>query len=121
MEDSGLVAYRHYPDQRKTPVIEGVHKWYINVLEVYTGLSTIWTLIQVITRALPDAGFGPALLTPIIVILSPIILTGLLAIPIYLYEKKMEKSQTRIHQKFSKYNLRHFTIPTFNDLNDTER
>lgn len=121
LEDSGLVSYRHFPDQRRTPIIEGVHQWYVNVLGVYTGLSTIMTLFQVITEAFPDAGFGPALLTPIIVIISPLILTGLLALPIYLYEKRMEKTQRRIHKKLAKYNLRHFTIPVFEDLDDTKR
>lgn len=120
MEDSGLVAYRHFPDQRRTPIIEGVHKWYISVLEVYTGISTILTLFQVITQAFPDAGFGPAILTPIIVIISPLILTGLLALPVYLYEKNMEKMQNRIFKKLAKYNLRHYTIPTFEDLDDTK-
>jgi len=121
LEDSGLVSYRHFPNQRRTPIIEGVHQWYVNVLGAYTGLSTILTLFQVITRAFPDAGFGPALLTPIIVIISPLILTGLLALPIYLYEKRMEKTQSRIHKKLDKYNLRHFTLPTFEELDDTKR
>ena len=121
LEDSGLVSYRHFPDQRRTPIIEGVHQWYVNALSIYTGLSTILTLFTVITKAFPDAGFGPALLTPIIVIISPLILTGLLALPIYLYEKKMEKTQSRIHKKLAKYNLRHFTIPTFEDLDVTKR
>jgi len=121
MEDSGLIAYRHFPDQRRTPIIEGVHKWYTNVLEVYTGFTTIITLFQVITKAFPDAGFGPAILTPIIVIISPLILTGLLALPIYLYEKNMEKIQSRIYKKFAKYNLQHIAIPLFNDLDETKR
>lgn len=121
MEDSGLVAYRHSPELRKTPIIEGVHKWYINLLEVYTGFSTVVTLYQVIANALPDAGFGPALLTPIIVLISPLILTGLLAIPMYLYEKKMEKTQKRIYEKFTEYNFRHFKIQTFDQLEDVER
>ena len=121
LEDSGLVSYRYFPNQRRTPIIEGVHQWYVNILGAYTGLSTIFTLFQVITRAFPDAGFGPALLTPIIVIISPLILTGLLALPIYLYEKRMEKTQSRIHKKLAKYNLRHFTLPTFEELDDTKR
>jgi hypothetical protein len=121
LEDSGLVSYRHFPEQRRTPIIEGVHQWYINVLGVYTGISTIFTLFEVITKAFPDAGFGPALLTPIIVIISPLILTGLLALPMYLYEKNMEKMRNRIHKKLAKYNLRHFTIPEYEDLDETER
>lgn len=121
MEDSGLVAYRHFSDQRRTPIIEGVHKWYTNVLKVYTGFTTLVTLFQVITKAFPDAGFGPALLTPIIVIISPLILTGLLALPLYLYEKRMEKIQGRIHKKLAKYNLRHISLPEFEDLEEAEQ
>ncbi|MFX0074261.1 MAG: hypothetical protein ACFE96_02370 [Candidatus Hermodarchaeota archaeon] len=121
LEDSGLVSYRHFPEQRRTPIIEGVHQWYINILGVYTGISTIFTLFQVITKAFPDAGFGPAILTPIIVIISPVILTGLLAIPMYLYEKNMEKMQSRIHRRLAKYNLRHFSLPEFENLEDAKR
>ncbi|NHJ22177.1 MAG: hypothetical protein EAX91_14620 [Candidatus Lokiarchaeota archaeon] len=118
LEDSGLVSYRHFPEQRRTPIIEGVHRWYINIVGAYTGISTIFTLFQVITKAFPDAEFGPALLTPIIVIISPLILTGLLALPMYLYEKNMEKMQNRIHRRLAKYNLRHFTMPEYADLKD---
>jgi hypothetical protein len=121
LEDSGLVSYRHFPEQRRTPIIEGVHQWYINILGVYTGVSTIFTLFQVITKAFPDAGFGPALLTPIIVMISPLILTGLLALPMYLYEKNMEKTKNRILERFAKYNLKHFTIPEFHELEDAPR
>lgn len=121
LEDSGLVAYRHFPKQRRTPIIEGVHQWYVNILSVYTGISTILTLFQVITKAFPDTGFGPAILTPIIVIISPLILTWFLAFPIYLYEKRMAKTQSRIHKKLVKYNLKHFTIPEFEDLDDADR
>lgn len=121
LEDSGLVSYRHFPKQRRTPIIEGVHQWYVNVLGVYTGVSTIFTLFQVITKAFPDAGFTAAILTPIIVIISPLILTGLLALPMYLYERNSEKMQRRIHKRLAKYNLRHITIPEFKDLNDAQR
>jgi hypothetical protein len=121
LEDSGLVSYRHFPEQRRTPIIEGVHQWYINILGIYTGISTIFTLFQVITKAFPDAGFGPAILTPIIVIISPLILTGLLALPMYLYEKNMEKMQNRIHNQLAKYNLRHFSLPKFENLDEVNR
>jgi hypothetical protein len=121
LEDSGLVSYRHFPKQRRTPIVEGVHQWYVNVLSFYTGISTIFTLFEVVTKAIPAAGFGPALLTPIIVIISPLILTGLLAIPIFLYEKNIDKMRTRIHERLAKYNLRHFTIPEFHELKDAMR
>ncbi|MBY9013850.1 MAG: hypothetical protein KGD70_15870 [Candidatus Lokiarchaeota archaeon] len=69
----------------------------------------------------PVGGIGPALLTPIIIIISPLILTGLLALSIYLYEKNIEKLQGRIHKKLAKYDLRHFKLSIFEDLDETNR
>lgn len=117
LEDSGLVAYRHFPDQRKTPIIEGVHKFYLNTLEVYTGFSTILVLFQVIGEVFPVLAPGDAaILTPIIVILLPLILTGLLAAPLYLYERWLPKTKAKIHSRLAKYKLPHFSIPKFDDL-----
>lgn len=117
LEDSGLVAYRHYPEQRKTPIIEGVHKFYLNALEVYTGFSTILVLIQVIGSVFPVINPGDAaMLTPIILILLPLILTGLLAAPLYFYERWLPKVKNKIHLRLAKYNLPEFSIPTFDEL-----
>jgi len=33
----------------------------------------------------------------------------------------MDKMQSRIHKRLAKYNLRHFTIPEYEDLNDAKR
>ncbi|MFX0012841.1 MAG: hypothetical protein ACFE9R_21195, partial [Candidatus Hermodarchaeota archaeon] len=117
LEDSGLVAYRHYPKQRRTPIIEGVHKFYLNALEVYTGFSTILVLIQVIGSVFPVINPGDAaILTPIILILLPLILTGLLAAPLYCYERWLPKIKNKIHLRLAKYDLPKFSIPTFDEL-----
>lgn len=122
LEDCGLVAYRHFPEQRKTPIIEGVHKFYLNALEVYTGFSTMLVLIQVIGNVFPVLTPGdPAILTPIIVILLPIILTGLLAIPLYCYERWLPKVKSKIHLRLTRYNLPKFSIPTFDELLKEDR
>ncbi|NHJ26319.1 MAG: hypothetical protein EAX89_17200, partial [Candidatus Lokiarchaeota archaeon] len=74
-------------------------------------------LFQVIGEVFPVLAPGDAaILTPIIVILLPLILTGLLAAPLYLYERWLPKTKTKIHSRLAKYNLPHFSIPKFDDL-----
>ena len=41
LEDAGIVIYRNYPGQQRTPVLEGVHAPFLNVLQGYAGISTI--------------------------------------------------------------------------------
>ena len=60
--------------------------------------------------------FNPAILTPLIVLFLPIIITGLLAIPIFIYEKMLSKSLKRVNSRFLKYNLPQFKLPELNDL-----
>jgi hypothetical protein len=123
LEDSGLILYRTFPNQRRTPVIEGVHNSYFKVLETYTGLSTVYAYIRQIyitfqVVAQIPTFFDPAILTPLILLFLPIILTGILAIPIYLYEKLLPRSLERVHSRLSKYNLSHFTLPELNEILD---
>ena len=46
LEDRGLILYRTFPEQRRTPIIEGVHNSYFKVLETYTGIATIFAYIR---------------------------------------------------------------------------
>lgn len=121
LEDSGLILCRSFPDQRRTPVIEGVHYSYFKVLETYTGLATIFAYIrqfyitiQIIANS--PMLFDPGILTPLIVLFLPFIITGLLAVPIYMYEKLLSRKLKRVYIKFSKYNLPHFKLPELNEL-----
>ena len=123
LEDSGLISYRLFKKQRKTPVIEGVHKWYSNILEVYTGFSVIigyflliFDTFSYVIITLPPG--NPAFFTPIILIFLPLITTGYFAIPLYFYEKHLPKIQKRIHSRLEKINITKIKIPTFDELAD---
>jgi hypothetical protein len=121
LEDCGLVGYRSFKNQRKIPVIQGLFKWYMNVIEVYTGLSTIYGYLLLVINTfgyfVSSSSFtDPAILTPIIFLILPLIITGLFAIPLYLYEKNLEKIQNRIHTRLSKYNIPYIDIPSYEHM-----
>ncbi|MFX0026581.1 MAG: hypothetical protein ACFE8M_09190 [Candidatus Hermodarchaeota archaeon] len=90
------------------------------VLETYTGIATviayirqIYVIFLVVSQMPP---FDPAILAPLIVLFLPFIITGLLAIHIYIYEKMLSKSLKRVNSRFSKYNLPQFKLPELKDL-----
>ena len=117
LEDSGLIEYRLFEKNRKTPLIEGIHKFYSNALEAYSGLSTIVAYYTVINNTLLVLNPGdPGLLTPIILLVLPIILTGFYALPLYYYEKKLDKIQGRIHEHLKKRNIVKIKVPSFDDI-----
>lgn len=121
LEDCGLVEYRIFEGSRKTPLIEGIHKFYSNVLEVYSGFSTISAYYMVITKSFIVLHPGdPALLTPIVLIFLPMILTGFYAIPLFIYEKKLPKIQSKIHTHLQSLGIRKIVIPSFDDLKSGE-
>jgi hypothetical protein len=121
LEDCGLVGYRTFKDQRKIPVVQGLFKWYMNVIEVYTGLSTIYGYLLLILNTFGYFLFSssftdPAILTPIILLILPLIITGLFAIPLYYYEKNLAKIQRRIRLRLSKYNISSIEIPSYDQM-----
>ncbi|MFW9938006.1 MAG: hypothetical protein ACFFD5_10175 [Candidatus Thorarchaeota archaeon] len=121
LEDCGIVAYRSFRNQRKLPVIQGVHKWYMNVVEIYTGFSTISAYLILIFDTfgymINELSPGdPAILTPIILLFLPLIVIGLFAIPLYLYERYLDKVQKRVHSRLIKYNVSYIDIPSFDNL-----
>ena len=125
LEDCGLVGYRSFKNQRKIPIIQGLFKWYMNVIEVYTGLSTIYGYLVLVINTfgyfVVSSSFSdPAILTPIILLILPLIITGLFAIPLYLYEKNLDKIQNRIHTRLSKYNIPYIDIPSYDQMIEHE-
>jgi len=121
LEDCGLVGYRSFKNQRKIPVIQGLFKWYMNVIEVYTGLSTIYGYLILIINTFGYFVFSssftdPAILTPIILLILPLIITGLFAIPLYYYENNLGKIQTRVQSRLSKYKIPYLDIPTYDRM-----
>ncbi|MFX1295338.1 MAG: hypothetical protein ACFFD2_10860 [Promethearchaeota archaeon] len=117
LEDSGVVSYRVFHGERMPVDIQGAHSVYYNILLGYAGLSTIITLVYYIGATLGVVGLtDPALFTPIILIVLPIILTGLFSIPIYLYERFYDRMYTRLQLKLAKFNFPKIDIPKFEEM-----
>ncbi|MHA1230354.1 MAG: hypothetical protein ACTSRP_04840 [Candidatus Helarchaeota archaeon] len=117
LEDSGFIAYRHLPEFRRTPEIEGVHAIFYRLLKGYAGLSTIITLVYYIYNSFEAVNWNfkePAILTPLILIMLPFLVSGLLYIPFLLNEKYIHKNTKKLHNAFKKLNL--VIIPTFEEL-----
>jgi len=116
LEDSEIVIFKLYKGQRRPPVIEGTHAPYINILQGYAGISTVIILITYIIATIAESGFGAAILTPIILIVLPFIITGLFAFPLYIYERNLPKLLKRIQSRIEKLNISEIIIPTFEDM-----
>ena len=117
LEDSGVVSYRVFHEERMPVDIQGVHSIYHHMLLGYAGISTILALVKYIGETLAVIPIGnPAILTPLILIILPFIVTGLLAIPIYLYERLISKNLDRVKSKLAKFNFPEITIPHFEEL-----
>ena len=117
LEDSGIVGYKHSKEKRHPPKIEGISSLYSSILEGYAGISTILILISYIIGTLEVVKPGDAaILTPIILIFLPFIITGLFAIPLIIYESLLPKAIKRIHRKLQKYDLHYIDIPEFDQV-----
>jgi hypothetical protein len=119
LEDSGLVSYRVFHEERMPADIQGVHSIYYYILLGYAGFSTILTLVSYITQTLEVVGpTDAAMLTPIILIILPLLLTGLIAIPIYLYERFFPRTSAKLHKHLEKFNFPDIRIPKFEELKE---
>ncbi|MFX1420290.1 MAG: hypothetical protein ACFE9N_15375 [Promethearchaeota archaeon] len=116
LEDSGVIVFRNYPRKRRPPVIEGTHAPYINILQGYAGISTIIILVTYISATLVASGFGAAILTPIILIVLPFLITGLFSFAVYFYEKTLPKLIKKIQPRLDKLNLSEIEIPKFDEM-----
>jgi hypothetical protein len=117
VEDSGLIMYRIFPDQRRAPEIEGVHSLYSNLWKAYISISTLYTLWQYISRTFSVVSFGnPAILTPIILCVLPFITIGLVSIPTYLYEKYLPRFKNRVATGLRSFNLPDIQIPDIHQI-----
>ena len=120
LEDAGIVGYKYDSEKRMPPKIEGISSLYSSILEGYAGISTVLIIITYIIQCfdfLIEHGgtiLQPALLTPLILIILPFIVTGLFAIPLIIYEITLKKSVSRIHEKFK--SLDYLRIPEFDEV-----
>ncbi len=115
LEDSGIVICKLYSDRRRPPLIEGTHAPFVNILQGYAGISTIIILVTYIVQTLGES-VGPSILTPIILIVLPFFVTGLISFAVYVYEKNVPKLIEKIQPRLDRLNISEIEIPTFDEL-----
>nr|MDO8112250.1 hypothetical protein [Candidatus Sigynarchaeota archaeon] len=115
IEDSGIISYKTFSGERRSPVVEGVQGLYENIVTGYTGISTVITLgtnIYTGFTTISDA----AILTPIILTILPLLVTGLISIPIYWYERNLGEIKTKVIEKMERFNLPLVKIPEIDEI-----
>ncbi|MFX1277493.1 MAG: hypothetical protein ACFFBP_04180 [Promethearchaeota archaeon] len=117
MEDSGVSFYRKFPDDLRTPTLRGAYRLYEQVVEAYTGITTFLALFDIIVDCFAVLKPGDvAILTPLILIVLPLFVTGLFAIPLIIYEKLLPESVKKVQDKLKQHNYPVISIPDFDDL-----
>jgi hypothetical protein len=119
LEDSGLIAFRIFRNNRKNPDIEGVNRIFRDFMEYFIGFSTIFVYITIIIKTINNVLSDydtAALLIPIILIFLPFLVTGLITIPLIFYEYYLEQNNDRIHGYLEKKNFEYISIPDYKDL-----
>ncbi len=117
MEDSGLIFYRTFSNNNRIPNLRGINRLYDEILEFFTGISTVLLLINIIIRCFNVLNPGDvAILTPLILIVLPLFVTGLFAIALIFYEKKLPEIVKVVHEKLLKRGFPLISIPDFDDL-----
>lgn len=122
LEDSGLVSYRVFHEERMPIDIQGVHSLYNTILLGYAGFTSIFYLIRYIILTISMAVTFPEYIwivaIPILFITLPFIIFGVIAIPVYLYERYIIRNQSRIKEKFTKFNFPNIKVPHFEEMKD---
>ncbi|MHA1270699.1 MAG: hypothetical protein ACTSPY_12975 [Candidatus Helarchaeota archaeon] len=119
MDDSGLISYKNFPNERFTLDIEGVHGIFYNILKGYAGISTIISLILYISGSLSQISgteINTSIIIPIMLIILPFIVAGLIFVLVYLYEKDLEKSKEKLINKLNKSVFKNMTIPSYEEI-----
>jgi len=119
LEDSGVVSYRVYPEERMPIDIQGAHSLYLHLLLGYAGISTILTLVNYIIKIFNILPLSdPAILIPIVLIALPFVITGLFSLPIFLYERLFQRIHKRLLSHLSPSDYPAIQIPTFEEIED---
>ncbi|MHA1264000.1 MAG: hypothetical protein ACTSRS_02095 [Candidatus Helarchaeota archaeon] len=122
LEDSGVVSYRVYLDERMPIDIQGVHSLYNNVLLGYAGFSTLLILARFIfstvSLAIEFPNFRLLVTLPILMIILPFLVIGVVAIPVYLYERSLKHNQTRLKTRLARFNFPPIKVPSFEEMKE---
>lgn len=117
LEDSGITYFRTFPENYKIPTMRGIHYFYEQILEIFTGFSTILLLINIIIRCFNVLKPGEqAILTPLILIVLPLFVTGIFSFALILYEKLLPETVQNIYENLSKKEVPYISVPKFDDL-----
>ena len=117
LEDSGIIAYRIFPEKRKNPDINGVYKIFKGFIEYAIGFSVLIAYYFLTVGALEDTSpTEESFLIPLILFFLPFIVCGFLAIPIFLYEKYFNKMMNRVKPYLEKHGYKEIIIPEFESL-----
>lgn len=114
LEDTGVIGYRYDPNKRSPPKIESIASLYSNILEGFAGITTVVSIGLHIFRCFTYIQLtDPAILTPIILIFLPFIVTGLFAFPMVIYEKYLPKMTKKVSEKLG---VDHIKFPEFDQV-----
>ncbi|NVM55240.1 MAG: hypothetical protein HWN66_16155 [Candidatus Helarchaeota archaeon] len=117
LEDSGVISYRVYPEERISIDVEGVHSIYYHILIGYAGVSTVLSWISYIIQIWGKVDpWEPAAILMYFLILFPIVCTGFFAFPMYLYEKFFPRLNKRLHKKLARFKFPEIDFPSFEEI-----
>jgi len=117
LKDSGLICSKSNvnKENRETPDIEGVYRYYNTVITGYTGIGFVFTLIVLIIDRLQKLDPGSGELTDIPgIILSPFLLAFLIFPAIAFYEYRLKQMRIKLLNKLEKKNVK--TIETIKEI-----
>ncbi|MBN1801668.1 MAG: hypothetical protein JW891_09200 [Candidatus Lokiarchaeota archaeon] len=112
LEDSGVMFYRIFPNDLRTPTLRGTYVLFERLLEAFTGLSTVILLYNIIVRCFSVLNPGDvAILTPLILIFLPLFVTGIIAFALIVYEQLIPETIDKIHKKLLKKGYYFIEVP----------
>ena len=117
LKDSGLICSKSKvnKENRETPDIEGVYRFYNTVITGYTGIGFVFTLIILIIDRLKKLDPGSGELTDIPgILLSPFILGFLIFPAMAFYEYRLKQMRIKLLSKLEKRDIK--TIETIKEI-----
>ncbi|MBY9006103.1 MAG: hypothetical protein KGD63_05040 [Candidatus Lokiarchaeota archaeon] len=117
LEDSGMMAFRSFPEKRKNPEILGIFKQFKGFIGYFVGVLTFISYIVIVYKIIQVISYeNIALIPTILLLLLPFILSGILATPILIYEKSFDKTMNKVVTYLKKKGYEDIIIPKFDDF-----
>ncbi|MFX1383611.1 MAG: hypothetical protein ACFFBP_14310 [Promethearchaeota archaeon] len=116
IEDTGIMVYRTFPEELRTPSVKGAYRLFEQLIEGYTGINTVITLVVIISNVIPAVLGTHGMIVPIILIILPLLVIGLFAFALIIYENSVHSTIQKMHDKLSKKGYQFISIPNFNEI-----